>query len=203
MHSNFDTKYNDSMLRVLKAIVAFFLDFIETAVVALAIFVVIYLFLFQPHQVKGNSMYPLYHNSEYLLTNKLSYRLGSPQRGDVVIFKAPKNEDYDYIKRIIGLPEEKIKILNGSILINNQPLNEKDYLPQDIKTSAGLFLSEGKELTMPEEEYFVLGDNRNASSDSRDWGTVPLKNIIGKAWFRYWPPSKIGILPKASYPNLE
>ena len=84
----------------LKAVGNFFVDFIETAVVALSLFVVVYLFIFQPHQVKGDSMLPNYHDGEYLLTNKVSYRVGKPKRGDVIIFKAPKNEDYDYIKRI-------------------------------------------------------------------------------------------------------
>ncbi len=187
------------MLRVLKAIFAFFLDFIETAVVALAIFVVIYLFLFQPHQVRGNSMLDNYHNGEYLLTNKLTYHFKDIQRGDVVVFKAPKNEDYDYIKRIIGLPGETIKIENGSVFINNQRLDESFYLSNDIQTQAGLFISEGENISIPQEEYFVIGDNRGASSDSRIWGTVPEENIIGKAWFRYWPVSKIGFISKAEY----
>jgi signal peptidase I len=188
------------VLKIIKAVINFFLDFVEMGVFALVVFVITYLFLFQPHQVKGNSMYPNYHDGEYLLTNKLSYRFGNPKRGEVIIFKAPKNEDYDYIKRIIALPGEKIKVSQGLVYVNNKAVIETDYLSDQIKTQAGLFLSEEKELTVGEGEYFVLGDNRSHSSDSRDWGTVPEENIIGKAWFRYWPLSKIGILKKASYP---
>ena len=173
-----------------------FLDILETVVIALAIFVIIYLFLFQPHQVRGNSMYSNFHDTDYLLTDKISYHLGHPQRGDVVIFVAPKNEEYDYIKRVVALPGEKVSINeNSQVLIDNQILNE-DYLPEQGKTLGGSFLSIGKTVTVPEDEYFVLGDNRNHSSDSRDWGFVPEKNIIGKAWLRYWPLDRMGLINK-------
>jgi len=184
------------MVRVIKALVAFFLDFIETAVVALSLFVIVYLFLFQPHQVKGNSMNPNFHDGEYLLTDKISYRFEKPQRDDVIIFKAPQNQDYDYIKRIIAIPGETIKISNGLVYINNKILDEKNYLASASLTHPGLFLSEDKQFTLPEDEYFAVGDNRDHSSDSRDWGTVPLANIVGKAWLRYWPPQEFGFLPR-------
>jgi len=183
----------------LKAVGNFFVDFIETAVVALSLFVVVYLFIFQPHQVKGDSMLPNYHDGEYLLTNKVSYRVGKPKRGDVIIFKAPKNEDYDYIKRIIALPQETVWVNNGQVFINDVLLDESLYLANDVKTKPGLFLSTDKRFTLPDEEYFVMGDNRDHSSDSRDWGSVPTKNIIGKAWFRYWPPQKMGFVPSYKY----
>ena len=186
------------MIKILKAIGNFILDFIETIVTALAIFVLIYLFLFQPHQVKGNSMStPLpqsFHNGEYLLTNKITYKFHEIKRSDVIVFKAPHNENYDYIKRVIGLPGERIKIQKGKVFINGSPLNESKYLPQNSYTNAGRFLKEGEEIIIPPRKYFVIGDNRSYSSDSRDWGFVPQKNIIGKAWFRYWPPDKIGLV---------
>lgn len=177
---------------------AFFLDFIEIVVIALAMFVIMYLFLFQPHQVKGNSMYPNFYDGEYLLTDKISYRLNQPRRGEVIIFKAPKNEDYDYIKRIIGLPGETVKISNGKVWVNGNLLKEY-YLPADSQTFGGNFWQEGQALPIPANQYFVMGDNRNHSSDSRDWGPVPKENIIGKAWFRYWPLKQIGLLPKVGY----
>ena len=134
-----------------------FLDVIETVVIALAIFVIIYLFLFQPHQVRGNSMYPNFHDADYLLTDKISYRLGVPKRDDIVIFVAPKNEDYDYIKRIIGLPGEKVSLNeNSQVLIDNQILTEP-YLPEGTRTYAGAFLKIGETITVPEGQYFVLG----------------------------------------------
>lgn len=169
-----------------------FLDVIETVVIALAIFVIIYLFLFQPHQVRGNSMYPNFHDADYLLTDKISYRLNSPKRDDIVIFVAPKNEDYDYIKRVIGLPGEKVSLNeNNQVLIDNQILTEP-YLPEGTLTYAGAFLETGETVTVPQDQYFVLGDNRNHSSDSRDWGFVPKENIVGKAWLRYWPLDRMG-----------
>lgn len=186
------------MKKVIKQIGAFFLDIIETVVLALAIFVIIYLFLLQPHQVRGNSMYPNFHNNEYLLTNKLSYRLGKPERGDVIVFKAPKNQEYDYIKRVAGLPGEKIEIKNGKVYINDKVL-EESFLPEDYRTSGGSFWREGQEASVPEGEYFVLGDNRSHSSDSREWGVVPLENIIGKAWLRYWPLNKLGLVEEVKY----
>lgn len=173
----------------------FFLDLIETVVIALAIFVIAYLFLFQPHQVRGNSMYPNFHDGDYLLTDKISYRLSPPKRGDVIVFVAPKNEEYDYIKRIIGLPGETVSLTEDNrVKINNEIL-EEPYLPADYKTFGGNFLESGKTIKIPPDEYFVLGDNRNHSSDSRDWGFVPRKNIIGKAWLRYWPLNQIGLIP--------
>ncbi len=169
-----------------------FLDVIETVVIALAIFVIIYLFLFQPHQVRGNSMYPNFHDADYLLTDKITYRLSTPKRDDVVIFVAPKNEEYDYIKRVIALPGEKVSLTeNDQVLVNNQILIEP-YLPEGTQTYGGAFLETGETVTVPEDQYFVLGDNRSHSSDSRDWGFVPKENIIGKAWLRYWPLNRAG-----------
>jgi len=186
------------MKRILKALGTFILDFLQTIVTALSIFVIVYIFLFQPHQVKGNSMYtPLpdsFVNGEYILTNKINYRFETPKRGDVIIFKAPHNEDYDYIKRIIGLPNEKVKIIQGKVYINGVLLDESSYLPESNYTSPGRFLKEGEEITIPPDKYFVLGDNRDHSSDSREWGVIPYKNIVGKAWFRYWPINKLGFI---------
>lgn len=186
------------MLEILKSIGAFFLDIIETIVVALAIFVVCYLFLFQPHQVKGNSMFPNFHDGEYILTDKVSYRLGLPQRGDVIVFKAPRNEEVDYIKRIIALPGEEVKVENGKVFIDNKELPET-YLPADFSTLPGTFMTEGFINKVPLEAYFVLGDNRDHSSDSREWGFVKRNEIVGKAFFRYWPFARFGLLPKMKY----
>lgn len=183
-------------MSIFRRIGAIFLDIIETVVIALAVFVIIYLFLFQPHQVRGNSMYPNFHDADYLLTDKISYRLGSPKREDVIIFTAPQNEEYDYIKRIVGLPGEKVSLNeNNQVIINNQILAEP-YLPKETETFGGNFLETGETVIIPEGQYFVLGDNRSHSSDSRDWGFVPDKNIIGKAWFRYWPMNQMGLVTR-------
>lgn len=180
-----------------------FLDVVETVVIALAIFVIAYLFLFQPHQVRGSSMYPNLHDTDYLLTDKISYRLSPPKRGDIVIFVAPKNEEYDYIKRVIGLPGESVSITEDyRVKVNNEILSEP-YLPSDFKTFGGTFLEAGRTINVPQDEYFVLGDNRNHSSDSREWGFVPRKNIIGKAWFRYWPVSQMGLISSQKTASLS
>jgi signal peptidase I len=161
------------------------------------------LFLVQPHQVKGNSMYTpsieSFRDGEYILTNKLTYKMEEPKRGDVVVFKAPHNEDYDYIKRIVGLPGDTVKIQGGKVNINDMFLDESSYLPDDSYTSAGSYLKEGEMLTIPLEKYFVLGDNRSHSSDSREWGLIPKNSIVGKAWFRYWPLNKLGAIEYPQY----
>lgn len=189
-------------MEILKRIASFFLDVIETIVVALAIFVIVYLFFFQPHQVKGASMEPNFHDEEYILTDKISYRFHSPLRGDVVVFRAPKNREHEYIKRIVGLPGERIKITNGDVFINGQKI-EEDYLEKSTISYSGSFLRSGEEFLISQGEYFVLGDNRPHSSDSREWGTIVREDIIGRAWFRYWPPSRFGIIPKVNYLSLS
>lgn len=186
-------------MELLKKIGTFFLDIIETIVIALAIFVVVYLFLVQPHQVKGQSMFPKFHDGEYILTNKVSYRFHPPERGDVVVFKSPNNAEVDFIKRIIGVSGETVKIMNGKVFVNGIELDENNYLPSDYVTNAGAFARENQDLLVPEGEYFVLGDNRSHSSDSREWGFVPFKDIVGKAWFRYWPINRLGIVPHEKY----
>lgn len=185
--------------RILRKIGAFFVDIIETIVIALAIFVVVYLFFFQPHQVRGASMEPNFYDGEYILTDKISYRFKQPQRGDVIVFKSPKNPDVDYIKRIIGLPGESITITNGHIGINQYQLDEISYLPSDVKVNPGSFTTEDKSFKIPPNEYFVMGDNRPRSSDSREWGTVSKNDIIGKSLLCYWPINCIGFIPKVIY----
>ncbi len=185
-------------MSVFKKAGGFILDIVETFVIALAMFVLVYLFLFQPHQVKGNSMYDNFYDQEYLLTDKITYRLNEPQRGDVVVFKAPKQEEYDYIKRIVGLPGELVKINDCRVFINDLLLRE-DYISNGVCTTGGRFWQTGQNIPVPENQYFVAGDNRPRSSDSRDWGPVPRENIIGKVWYRYWPLDRLGIIEREEY----
>ncbi len=174
------------------------LDALQPVVMAFAIFMMIYLFLFQPHKVDGNSMYPNLHNMEYLLTDKISYRRGDPQRGDVIVFHAPPPNDADFIKRIIGLPGETIIVQSGRTYIDGQLLDEV-YLPINLQTIEKSFLREGVPYPIPPGYYMVFGDNRNFSSDSREWGPVSRKAIVGKAYLRYWPPSRAGLIPHERY----
>ena len=182
------------MKTVFRKVGQFFLDIVEVAVISMAIFVLIYLFLFQPHQVRGNSMYPNFQDKEYILTDKISYRFHDPTRGEVVVFKAPANEDYEYIKRIIATPGETIRISQGEIYINEELFDEGGYLSEEIYTRSGKALPENQTGIVADGYYVVMGDNRSHSSDSRDWGFVPRKNIVGKAWFRYWPPGEMGLV---------
>ncbi|MBM2821236.1 MAG: putative signal peptidase signal peptidase [Candidatus Berkelbacteria bacterium] len=143
-------------------------------------------FVLQPFMVEGNSMEPNYHDKEYLLVNQMTYRLRSPQRGETIIFKFPINPQEDYIKRIIGLPGETVKISEGKVFINNKMLIE-DFLTAGQQTNFGGGLDQKYFKTLGENEYFVMGDNRDHSSDSRDWGILPKKNIIGRAWWIIYP----------------
>lgn len=193
------------MINFLKKLGQFFLDTIQAIVLALSLFIVVYLFLFQPHLVKGSSMHPSFHNGEFLLTNKITYRLGPPQRGDVIVFKAPSSEpcaeiDCEYIKRIIALPNERVKVSGGRIYINGQLLDESDYLSQEVTTTSGSFLIENVERVIPEDYFLALGDNRPYSRDGREFGPTPRSTIVGKAWLRYWPVNEIGFVKHENYP---
>jgi signal peptidase I len=193
-----ELKEKPNVEKAVKGGVNFFFDFLETIVVALSIFVVVYLFLVQPHEVKGSSMEPNFHNNEYILTDKISYRFSLPKRGDVIIFKAPSNPDVDYIKRVIGTPGDRVKVEGGSVYVNDRKL-EEPYLRDATTLFPGSKLTEGMDITVDQNYYFVLGDNRPHSSDSREFGPISKTSIVGKAFFRYWPVSEFGILPHMTY----
>ncbi len=185
-----------------KAIENFFIDTVETVVIALSIFVVIYLLAFQPHEIKGQSMNGIagFHDGQYLLTDKLTYRFREPQRGEVIVFKYPLNKSIDYIKRVIGIPGDKIMLKQNKVYLYtpNCPegviIDQSEFLAPTVKTDPKTFLKEGVIVTIPEDNYFVMGDNRPHSSDSRTWGFVERKDIIGRSLVRYWPPNEIGLI---------
>jgi len=181
---------------ILRSLWLFFLDFLETIVVSLAIFAVVYIFLFQPHQVDGRSMEPNFQNAEYILTDKISYRIHPPKRGDVVVFHSPADERVDFIKRIIGVPGDTIKVMGGYIYLNGQKLEEQ-YVNDPGQVLAGRYLREGYEVDVAPGQYIVMGDNRLHSSDSREWGPVTTNGIVGRAFFRYWPVAAFGPIPTA------
>jgi signal peptidase I len=183
---------------MLRKLGAFFLDILEVIVFAVAIFLFIYLLVLQPHKIKGASMEPNFPNGEYLLTDKVTYRFREPQRGDVVVFEAPSANGEEFIKRIIAVPGESISVRDGHVFINNQQLSEP-YLAKSVQSNPGAFLSEEENAKVPQEQYFVMGDNRPSSSDSRSWGFISKSDITGKAWLIYWPPQKMGIIDKVEY----
>lgn len=178
------------------------IDLAETLVIAGAIFVVIYAFLLRPFQVSGQSMDPTYKDGEYILTNLIGLRFNNLERGDVVVFESPVDKDKDFIKRIIGVPGDKVMLKAGFVFVNGIKLDELTYLSPDVRTYGGAFLTEGQEVLVPEGSYFALGDNRGFSSDSREWGFVPKDKIIGKSFLVYWPVNNFGMVKHAKY-NLN
>lgn len=180
-----------------------FLDLIETIVIGFTLFLVVYLFFAQPHQVNGQSMIPNFQNGEYLLTDKISYRFGEPKRGDVIVFHAPDSANCpegtgcDFIKRVIALPGEQVEVKENAIYVNGAKL-EEEYIPDTFPIQPGAY-TQGRVVTLGPDEYFVSGDNRPYSSDSRAWGPLPKENIVGRAFFAYWPLSILGPIQHAEY----
>ena len=173
----------------------YFVEFFETIVIFGAIFATIYLFIAQFHKVSGNSMVPTLHTGDYLITEKVSYKFRNPERGEIIVLQNPRDESQDFIKRIIAVPGDTIQITNNTLYINNQILRES-YLPKDTPTHSGAFVTEGSLIKVASNQYFVFGDNREHSSDSRDWGPVTKSEIVGRALFRYYPVPDIGLLTK-------
>lgn len=191
---------------MVKRIFNFLLESIQALVLALSVFVLLYLFVTQPNQVHGRSMERNFHDGEFLLTEKISYHFREPRRGEVVIFKAPPSEacaedECEYIKRIIGLPGDKVRVLNGRVWVNGQILQEDYLTPEYRNTNPGSYLKEGRLVIVPQGEYIVMGDNRPHSRDSREFGPIPRENIIGRAFFRYWPLNRMGLVEQATYPS--
>lgn len=168
-------------------------DLVKFALIAVIIVVPIRMFIAQPFVVSGESMFPTFNDGEYLIVDEISYTLGSPQRGDVVIFRYPNDTKRFFIKRIIGMPNEEVIIKDGKVtIINkenpkgfilNEPYINDEFNPIDDNYKTG------------ENEYFVLGDNRNRSSDSRTWGNLSNKLIVGRAYLRLLPTKNISYLP--------
>ena len=178
---------------------SFILEFVQSIVLALSVFVLMYLFVAQPNEVKGNSMLPNFVNGEFLLTDKISYAIGKPVRGDVIVFKAPPSEpcsesECEYIKRIMGVPGDKVKVEGGKVYLNGELLNQS-FLPDDYVSDSGEFCKEGEEVTVPEGTYLPFGDNRSHSRDGREFGPIKKDLIVGKAFFKYWPVSAVGLIP--------
>lgn len=181
-------------MSILRKIFYFFLDTAQTILLASAVFLITYVFLFRPFQVSGESMVPNYHDSEYILTNLITLRFSEPEIGDVIVFKAPNDPGKDFIKRVIAGPSDTVMIRDNKVYVNGEILDESTYLPPGTITAPGTFLAEGESVTVPPGNYFVMGDNREFSSDSREWGFVPEDKIIGKSFFVYWPLDEVGFI---------
>jgi len=165
------------------------IDILETLLLSVLLFVAINA-ISARIRVDGFSMEPTLKSGEFVVVNKLAYRFGEPDTGDVIVFQYPRDPDQEYIKRVIGTPGDTVSIINGQVYVNGEQLNET-YI-----ASPPSYQSE--ERTIPENSLYVLGDNRNNSSDSHTWGPVPMEFVIGKALFVYWPPDRWGVVDHVS-----
>lgn len=192
--SNFAEGGDGWLMSWAKRIGLFVFEVVKVVIISLAIILPIRYFLVQPFVVDGASMEPNFYNKEYLVINEISYRFNQPQRGEIVIFKNPENPSVYFIKRMIGLPGEKIEIKKGVVYINDQLLPEP-YL-QHFSSA------DYPARTLGPDEYFLMGDNRSNSHDSRNIGPVNKKYIIGKVWFRGWPLNRLNTFNLPNY-NLD
>lgn len=188
---------NNMNIGPLKSFFQFIWEITKIVLLALVIVVPIRYFLFQPFLVKGQSMEPTFHNNDYLIIDQISYRFRTPDRGEVIVFRYPNNTSQRFIKRIIGLPGETIEIKDGKVFIITddvaQALDESNYLSLSLETLGDT------RITLSEGEYFVLGDNRGVSADSRSWGYLANKYIIGRVFFRAWPITALAVIKEPTY----
>ena len=172
---------------------------VKVIIISLLIIVPVRYFLIQPFYVQGASMEPNFYDREYLIIDEISYRFEDPARGDIVVFRYPRDPKQFFIKRVIGLPGEQVAINNSQISIYNSQnpdgfkLNELNYLAQDVKTSGNLKVS------LDDNEYYVLGDNRSSSLDSRGFGPIRSEAIVGKVWLRGWPVDRVAVIGTPEY----
>jgi len=194
-----ETQLNQNQQSQIGTIKSFFWDLFKILAVSLVIIIPFRLLVAEPFVVSGSSMLPNFHNKDYLIVDRISYKSHEPQRGDVVVIKYPKDNRQYFIKRIIGLPGETLNLESGKVFIsNNQNPGgfelKESYLPEGTPT-----LGKPGPINLGSGEYFVLGDNRTASSDSRVWGILPEADIVGRAWLRVFPLGSFGFFKTPTY----
>lgn len=177
---------------MLKSFFAFSWDIIKVTAIALVLAGLVRYFLIQPFFVEGASMEPNFSNGEYLLIDEISYYFKPVGRGEVIVFHYPLNESKYYIKRVIGLPNETVEIKNGKVIIYNDGNPDGFFIDENYLLREGITTGDIKK-KLGRSDYFVLGDNRLASSDSRQWGTLPANDIVGRVWLRAWPVAKAAV----------
>ncbi len=178
----------DQSLKTGSGIFRFLIDILETVLLSVILFLGINAITARV-RVDGQSMVPTFDSGEFIIVSKLTYKLGKPDLGDVVVFHLPRDPDQDYIKRVIGLPGDAVLIEDGQVIVNGQRLDEP-YINAPPKYNGAWQISD--------DQLFVLGDNRNNSSDSHSWGPVPMEYVVGKAVFVYWPVASIGVIEHPS-----
>ncbi len=184
----------------------FVADILYNFAVIFVIVAIIRYTLISPFQVNGSSMLPNLETSEFLMIDKLSYYFHEPERGDIVVLVPPENTDTYYVKRILGLPGEKIEFLNGQVIVHSKDHPEgikvdEPYLAED-NNKTYLPTHENRIIDIPDDHFFVMGDNRRASNDSRSWGLLHRRSIEGRVWFVFFPLNKIRLMPQAGYETL-
>jgi signal peptidase I len=190
---------------MLKNFFQFVFELIKIVTISLIIIIPIRHFIIQPFYVKGASMEPNFHDREYLIVDEISYQINAPKRGDIIVFRYPRDPQEFFIKRIIGLPGEKVQIQDGMTFIYNKENPngvglQEAYLAPNTKTYG---ISDNDIVTLGENEYYVMGDNRNSSKDSRSFGPVSRSFIIGKVLLRGWPFDKIALFNESPVYNFQ
>mgnify|MGYP001612554070 CR=1 FL=1 len=181
----------------LAKVAMFFLELVKVAVLAGITIGFVRYFIFKPFYVEGQSMDPTFLEKEYLIIDEVSYRFKEPERGEVIVFKAPVTHDDYYLKRIIGLPGERVKVENNKVIIYNNANSQGAVMAEEYIAQAG---TPGvTSVTLGPDEYFVMGDNRNASFDSRRFGPIKRDNIVGRTWLRGWPLNRITLFDSPDY----
>ncbi len=185
------------------AFIASAADFIRTVIIVFALATILRVFIVQPFVVEGSSMVPRFETNDYLVVDKISYRVSAPERGDIIVFHYPNQPTINYVKRIIGLPGERVRIENNIVTVFNTEnpqgftVNESIYLQPSVVTA--IPGTGSKEVVVTDNNYFVMGDNRPASSDSREWGLLPRENIIGRVVFQAFPLARASFISHARY----
>lgn len=164
-----------------------FVEIIESVVIAVLLAVIIRIFIFQPFWIPSESMVPNLQIGDRIIVSKLNYHFTEPKRGDIMVFKFPRDPSRDFVKRTIGISGDTVEVRNSQLYINGEKVAE-NYLPN------GLQFGEYGPFKVPSDSYFMMGDNRNLSQDSRAWGVLPKDNIVGKAVLIYWPLNRIRLL---------
>jgi len=182
----------------IKQALFFAFEILQVAVIALAIVVPIRYFIFQPFIVKGESMEPNFQNGDYLIVDEISYRFRDPQRGEVIVFHYPNDPSQRFIKRIIGLPNETIEINNNKIIIT-KPDNTQATLDETSYLFISQSLGANEIIKLPPNQYFVMGDNREHSFDSRKWGVLEIDKVIGRVILRAWPITSLTAIAAPNY----
>lgn len=197
-HDPLDTFWHRKFGPVAGAVAVFVLEVLQIVIISAAIIVPIRYFLIQPFYVKGASMEPNFYDHEYLIIDELSYRLRDPIRGEIVVFRYPRDPSQFFIKRVIGLPGETIEVTGGQVVVFNDEFPNGKVLDEDVYLDDALTQGK-KKLSLAADEYMVFGDNRDESLDSRSFGPVKREEIVGRVWVRGLPLSRVGTFDVPEY----